>query len=93
MFLLGAGRLRRPVLLEVEGTGDRPGFERPGGWAYSQLHEAPFGAVARLLAQTKAAAATRYGRDPDSLWIWYVTCKECSAERNFETLFVAHYRA
>ena len=45
-----------------------------------------------LVRETRAMARERYGRDPDDLWIWYLTCTECSQSRDWETLFVAHYR-
>lgn len=90
MLLLGNGRFRRPLLLEVEG--DAPGVWRPGGFAFSRLVPAPFGALRREAERTAAAARERYGRPPDHLWVWYLTCGRCSAARQFETLFIAHYR-
>jgi hypothetical protein len=93
MVLLGAGRLRRPLLLEVEDVpaGAR-GVARPGGVAYSRLVPAPLGEMKDALGQTRRRARERYGRKPDDMWVWYLTCRFCSAERDFETLFIAHYR-
>src|SRR5690606_9279348 len=42
MILLGEGKVRRPVLLEVEPNGDVPGLYRPGGFTWSRLVPAPF---------------------------------------------------
>jgi hypothetical protein len=92
MFLLGPGRFSRPLLLEVEGVED--GAEevfRPGGVAYSRLYEAPYGEFRKLLEQFAAEAEEEYGRTPEAVYLWYLTCRTCSNERNFETLFVAHY--
>lgn len=92
MLLLGPGRFRRKVLLEVEGA--EPGTRhlyQPGGIAYSRLLPAPWGQMGRALQETVAKARERYGRDPDRTWVWYLTCPVCSEEREFETLFVAHY--
>lgn len=91
MLLMGSGRFRRPIMLEVEG-GEGKEFVRPGGFAYSRLVEAPWGQMGSKVDETKDAARERHGRDPDSLWIWYLTCRECSAARNFETLVLAHFR-
>jgi len=93
MVLLGAGRLRRPLLLEVEDVpaGAR-GVERLGGVAYSRLVPAPLGEMKDALEATRRRARERYGRNPDDMWVWYLTCRVCSRERNFETLFIAHYR-
>ncbi len=91
MLLLGEGKLRRPVLLEVESDGDGTGLEMPGGLAFTRLLHAPFGAMKGLVKETRDMAKARYGRDPDDLWVWYLTCPECSADRDWETLFVAHY--
>lgn len=94
MFLLGPGRFRRPLLLEVEAGGqEAPDLWRPGGFAYSRLAQAPYGAVRREARVTFEAARERYGRAPDSVWVWYLTCARCSAARGFETLFLAHYRS
>ena len=93
MLLLGPGRIRRPVLLEVEDIdAKRRGFVVPGGVAFTRLMPAPWGEIKKLMKETKAMARERYGRDPDTVWVWYLTCSACSADRNFETLFVAHYR-
>lgn len=92
MFLLGGGRFRRPVLLEVENAPeDSRNFERPGGFAYTELHSAPLGSLQKAVNQVDAAAAQRYGRKADNVWVWYLTCRVCSAPRDYETLFVAHY--
>ncbi|MCK9517971.1 MAG: hypothetical protein M0R74_02920, partial [Dehalococcoidia bacterium] len=92
MFLLGAGRFRRPVLLEVEDP--KPGAKdvvRPGGFAYTRLVSAPWGEMQKAVDTTESIAREKYGRKPNDLWVWYLTCRECSQERNFETLFVAHF--
>ena len=64
----------------------------PGGVAWTRLLPAPWGRMRALMGETKRLARERYGRAPDSVWVWYLTCRVCSAEREFETLFVAHYR-
>lgn len=93
MFLLGSGRFRRTVLLEVEDASRRArGIHSPGGVAFSRLVEAPWGEMSRVVNETKQAAEARYGRRPDDILVWYLTCRECSRERNFETLVIAHYR-
>jgi hypothetical protein len=95
MLLLGGGRFRRRVMLEVEveGAARRPrGVKVPGGIAYSRLVPAPWGEMQRVVNETKDAARRRYGLPPNDIWVWYLTCRECSTERNFETLVVAHYR-
>lgn len=93
MALLGEGRVRRPLLLEVEAVpaGARD-IERPGGIAYSHLVPASLGQMKRLTEETRAAAIARYGKSPDDTWVWYLTCRVCSAERDYETLIIAHYR-
>jgi hypothetical protein len=92
MLLMGEGRFRRPVMLEVEGaeTGAR-GVVTPGGIAYSRLVPAPWGQIQRLVDETVDLAKERYGGPPDDLWLWYLTCRVCSKEREFETLIIAHY--
>jgi len=93
MLLLGSGKFRRPVLLEVEDVeAGQKGVEFPGGVAFTRLTPAPWGEMRRLVNETEEMAAARYGRKPDNLWVWYLTCRTCSSERNFETLIVAHYR-
>ncbi|MGE0598429.1 MAG: hydrolase [Dehalococcoidia bacterium] len=92
MFLNGSGRFRRPIMLEVEGAPAGKDIERPGGFAYSRLFEAPWGKLAKLADQTTQEATQKYGRKPDDVWVWYLTCRHCSKARNFETLIVAHYR-
>lgn len=93
MLLNGAGKFRRPIMLEVEGVAPgTKGFERPGGIAFTKIHEAKWGQLNRAAGFTKLEARSKYGRDPDNLWVWYLTCRVCSQERNFETLIVAHYR-
>jgi hypothetical protein len=91
MLLMGAGRFLRPMMLEAEG-GDGSRLTRPGGVAYSRLLPAPWGELTRLLKETVDKATERYGRRPDDTWVWYLTCARCSSERDYETLFVAHYR-
>jgi len=94
MLLLGSGRFRRPIMLEIEDVpaGAR-GIERPGGIAFTVLCEAPWGKMQGKVEEAKGVAKERYGRDPDHVWVWYLTCRECSHERNFETLIIAHYRS
>ncbi|HMO54188.1 MAG TPA: hypothetical protein PJ994_06765, partial [Tepidiformaceae bacterium] len=93
MLLVGEGKFRRPILLEVddpeEGAKD---IYRPGGIAYTRLLEAPWGQLPKLTKTTMAEAKQKYGRPPDNTWVWYLTCRECSRARNFETLIVAHYK-
>lgn len=92
MLLLGAGKFRRPIMLEVEGVpAGAKGVERPGGIAWSRLVPAPWGEMQTAVDDVKRAAAEQYGRDPDHIWLWYLTCKVCSAARSYETLIVAHF--
>lgn len=93
MLLFGEGRFRRPVMLEIERAEGATGgtVVRPGGIAFTRLVPAPFGQVRKLADEFRDEASERFGRAPDALWLWYLTCRECSAERDFETLFVAHY--
>ena len=94
MLLLGEGRFRRPILLEVDGAPEKAkGVVRPGGVAYTRLVPAPLGEIRQVVNETNRRAAERYGRQPDSTWLWYLTCRYCSADRDYETLIVAHYRA
>ena len=93
MLLNGAGKFRRPVLLEVEGAPEgTKDLIRPGGIAFTKLLEAPWGELSKAVEKTSKAAAGKYGRAPDETWVWYLTCRECSKARKFETLIVAHYR-
>ncbi len=93
MLLLGAGKFRRTIMLEVEGAdASTKGVERPGGIAYTRLAPAPWGDMRRVVDETKSQARARYGRDPDDLYVWYMTCRVCSKGRDFETLIVAHYK-
>ncbi len=93
MFLMGRGQFRRPVMLEVEGVSPSTrGVKVPGGVAYTRLVPAPWGEMKRRVKETESIARARYGRRPDGLWIWYLTCGVCSHARNFETLIIAHYR-
>lgn len=94
MFLLGPGQFRRPAMLEVDAPdSDAKGIERPGGTVYTRLLPAPPGKIRVVVSTTEDEARERYGRDPDEIWLWYLTCRVCSEARNFETLVVAHYRA
>lgn len=93
MLLVGAGKFRRPIMLEVEDLPtDARGVTRPGGFAYSRLLPAPWGDMQRTVQAAKDEAREKYGRDPDDVWVWYLTCRQCSHARNFETLIVAHYK-
>lgn len=93
MLLLGSGKFRREILLEVEGApDDAKGIVRPGGMAFTWLVEAPWGKMRQVVDEASEVATERYGRAPDDVWIWYLTCRQCSTERNFETLVIAHYR-
>jgi Bacterial hydrolase len=94
MMLLGEGRVRRPVMLEVEFDGEtEPGnLTRPGGIAFTRLVPAPWGQIKAAHQATVDAAVERYGKKPDAMWLWYITCGICSGDRDFETLFVAHYK-
>jgi hypothetical protein len=92
MLLLGAGRFRRSIMLEVEGAApSTKGVERPGGIAFSRLVPAPWGSMQTVVDATRDLATDEYGRKPDEVWVWYLTCRICSAARSFETLIVAHY--
>lgn len=93
MLLNGSGKFRRPIMLEVEGAPASGDVIRPGGFVYTRLLEAPLGSLGRAVDQTNQDARVRFGRNPDETWVWYLTCRECSRARNFETLVVAHYRA
>lgn len=95
MLLIGPGRVKRPLMLEVEVEGDpesMPGIVMPGGIAFTRLLPAPWGEMKNLARETEAIARKRYGRAPDTLWVWYLTCTHCSSAREYETLFVAHYK-
>jgi hypothetical protein len=92
MALIGSGQFRRPVWLEVEGAPEQKDVVRPGGVAFTRLVEAPLGVIKRVVGEVEADAKERYGRAPDAVWLWYLTCRVCSRARNFETLVVAHYR-
>ncbi|OAI42970.1 hypothetical protein AYO38_11105 [bacterium SCGC AG-212-C10] len=93
MVLMGSGRFRRPVMLEVEDAGAGvKGVERPGGFVFTRLIPAPWGEMRHVLDATVDAANDRYGRKPDDTWLWYLTCRICSQPRNFEVLVLAHYR-
>lgn len=93
LLLLGSGRFRRPIMLEVENApAAAKGIERPRGIAFTRLVDAPWGAMQKTVDEARDLARERYGRNPDHLWVWYLTCRQCSRERNFETLVVAHYR-
>lgn len=94
MLLMGSGQFRRPVLLEVEGVSpSTKGIWALGGVAYTRLLPAPWGKLKQLVKESESMATAKYGRKPDSVWIWYLTCRICSVEREFETLILAHYPA
>jgi hypothetical protein len=92
MMLLGEGKFRRPFMLEVE---DAPpgakGIVRPRGIAYTRIVSAPWGKMRSVVDEAADEAKEKYGRPPDDLWVWYLTCKVCSVARDFETLIAAHY--
>lgn len=91
MLLIGEGRFRRPVMLEVEGaTAGARAIERPGGVAFTRFVPAPWGQMKARVAEFTDAVREAYGRPPDTFWAWYLTCGVCSQEREFETLLVAH---
>lgn len=93
MLLLGAGKFRREIMLEVEGAEPgQKGVVRPGGIAYTRLVPAPWGDMQKVVGETKEAARARYGKDPNDLYVWYLTCRACSQSREFETLILAHYK-
>ena len=93
MLLNGSGKFRRPVMLEIEGAaGGHKDVVRPGGIAFTRLLEAPWGELSKAVEKTNKQATEKYGRAPDDSWVWYLTCRECSKARKFETLIVAHYR-
>ncbi|MBI2764998.1 MAG: hypothetical protein HYX53_03705 [Chloroflexi bacterium] len=93
MILLGSGRFRRPVLLEIENApAHAKDVYRPGGIAYTRLIPAPWGQMHRVVEETKQQAKEKYGRAPDDTWVWYLTCRTCSTAREFETLILAHFR-
>ena len=92
MLLMGPGRVRRTVMLEVEDADtSRRDIVTPGGVVFTRLVPAPWGQMRSLMKETRNMARERYGRNPAAVWVWYLTCQRCSPERNFETLFVAHY--
>ena len=93
MLLMGAGKFRRPVMLEIENVpaGARH-VQHPGGFVYTRLLPAPWGEMQTVVDQAKEAATAKYGRKPDDVWVWYLTCRQCSKERKFETLILSHYR-
>jgi len=92
MLLVGSGRFRRPILLEVEGdVVASKGVEHPRGFAFTRLVPAPWGELSRLVDEVSKEAASRYGRPPDATWVWYLTCRLCSRARGFETLIVAQF--
>ena len=80
-------------MIEVDAEPDAKGVTVPGGIAlHTPRLPAPWGAMKERLRETRDRARIRYGREPHRVWIWYLTCRACSVERDFETLFVAHYR-
>jgi hypothetical protein len=91
MALLGPGQFRRPVWLEVEDAPEHKDIVRPGGMAFTRLVEAPLGSMGKLVREAEMEARVKYDRAPDATWLWYLTCRVCSRERNFETLIVMQY--
>lgn len=93
MILLGEGKFRRPLLLEVEvDASETKDIYRPGGIAFTHIAPGPPGKVGDLMTESRRMAKERYGRGPDAEWIWYLTCRHCSAARDYETLIALHYR-
>ncbi len=92
MLLNGEGKFRRPIMLEIDHAPKTNDVFRPGGFVYTRLLEAPLGSLGKAVEQTNKEARAKYGHAPDDTWLWYLTCRECSKARNFETLVVAHYR-
>ncbi len=93
MVLLGEGKFRRPLLLEVDvAPSETKDIYRPGGIAFTHIAPGPPGKVKDVLDETKMLAKEKYGRDADAEWIWYLTCRICSAAREYETLVALHYR-
>ena len=95
MILIGSGRFRREILIELDNLETIPDNKRifaPGGFSFSKIYEAPWGQMRNLMTEFETQATARYGRRPDKTWVWYLTCQICTTERNFETLFVAHYK-
>lgn len=94
MVLLGQGKFRRPVMLEIDVTqGTRgPDIFRPGGVAYTRLVPGRMGSLGKLVDEALGMALGKYGRKPDNTWLWYLTCRHCSEARGFETLIVCHYK-
>ena len=95
MILIGSGRFRREILIELDNHKKIPDNKRifePGGFSFTRIYEAPWGQMRNLMTGFENQATTRYGRKPDQTWVWYLTCQICTTARNFETLFVAHYR-
>ena len=92
MLLWGPGRVRRTVMIEVEDADiSRRDVVAPGGVVFTRLLPAPWGRMKALVKETRDMARERYGHNPATVWVWYLTCQSCSSEREFETLFVAHY--
>ncbi|MGH2626705.1 MAG: hydrolase, partial [Anaerolineales bacterium] len=60
MALLGSGRFRRPVLLEVEDAPAHPDIVRPGGVAYTRLVEAPLGVIQKVVKDTETEAKAKH---------------------------------
>ena len=95
MILIGSGRFRREILIELDNLETIPDNKRifaPGGFSFTKIYEAPWGQMRNLMTEFETQATARYGRRPDKTWVWYLTCQICTTERNFETLFVAHYK-
>lgn len=93
MVLLGAGRFRRTLRLEVDGAKRGvKGVSFPGGFVYTRLEEVPWGEMQKAVDEMKDVATRKYGKAPHEILAWYLTCRSCSHERNFETLLIAHYR-
>lgn len=94
MVLLGEGKFRRPIMLEVDAPRDATNkeIERPGGVAFTRIVPGKLGSLGKLVDETVGIALQKYRRKPDNTWLWYLTCRECSAARDFETLIICHYR-
>ena len=78
-------------MLVVGGVAGDSEDVRLGGVAFAGIFKAPWGQLGKVAEETEREAEAKYGRKPDAIWIWYLTCRYCSKARNFETLVAAHF--